>query len=74
MAPATSCRPAPGCSWRTAGRSPGGAHTNHDRAAALLDSALERALAQVWGMEATERLDARYQKFRAMGNIGINES
>ena len=52
----------------------GGAHTNHDRAAALLDSALERALAQVWGMEATERLDARYQKFRAMGNIGINES
>jgi acetyl-CoA carboxylase carboxyl transferase subunit alpha len=52
----------------------GGAHTNHDRAAALLDGALERALAQVWGLEAAELLDARYQKFRAMGNIGINES
>jgi acetyl-CoA carboxylase carboxyl transferase subunit alpha len=52
----------------------GGAHTNHDRAAAFLDGVLERALAQVWGMEAAERLDARYQKFRAMGNIGINES
>jgi acetyl-CoA carboxylase carboxyl transferase subunit alpha len=51
----------------------GGAHTDHERAAALLDAALERALGDVWAMEPSERLDARYQKFRAMGNIGINE-
>jgi len=52
----------------------GGAHTNHDRAATLLDAALERALTGVWSMEPAVRLDARYRKFRAMGNIGINES
>jgi acetyl-CoA carboxylase carboxyl transferase subunit alpha len=51
----------------------GGAHTDHERAAALLDAALMRALADVWAMEPSQRLDARYQKFRAMGNIGINE-
>jgi len=51
----------------------GGAHTDHERAAALLDAALMRALADVWAMESSERLDARYRKFRAMGNIGINE-
>ena len=52
----------------------GGAHTDHERSAALLDAALMRALAGVWAMEPSERLDARYRKFRAMGNIGINES
>jgi acetyl-CoA carboxylase carboxyl transferase subunit alpha len=52
----------------------GGAHTDHERAATLLDAALERTLADVWAMEPSDRLDARYLKFRAMGNIGINES
>ena len=52
----------------------GGTHTDHERAAALLDAALERALKVVWSMEPSERLDARYRKFRAIGNIGINES
>jgi acetyl-CoA carboxylase carboxyl transferase subunit alpha len=51
----------------------GGAHTNHELAAALLDTALERALASVSAMAPEMRLDARYQKFRAMGNIGISE-
>jgi acetyl-CoA carboxylase carboxyl transferase subunit alpha len=51
----------------------GGAHTNHELAAALLDTALERALASVSSMAPELRLDARYQKFRAMGNIGISE-
>src|SRR5215467_111244 len=46
----------------------GGAHNNHERAATLLDAALERALADVWSTEPVARLDARYQKFRAMGN------
>jgi acetyl-CoA carboxylase carboxyl transferase subunit alpha len=51
----------------------GGAHTNHELAASLLDSALERALSSVWGMDSKARMEARYQKFRAMGNVGINE-
>src|SRR5687767_742492 len=51
----------------------GGAQTNHELAAALLDSALERALASVSAMDSAARLEARYQKFRAMGNLGINE-
>ena len=51
----------------------GGAHTDHELAASLLDAALERALTEVSSMEPSARLDARYQKFRAMGNIGITE-
>jgi acetyl-CoA carboxylase carboxyl transferase subunit alpha len=51
----------------------GGAHTNHELAAALLDTALERALTDVSALDSTARLDARYRKFRAMGSIGIAE-
>ena len=51
----------------------GGAHTNHEQAAALLDRALERTLREVAGMDARTRVDARYRKFRAMGNVGITE-
>ena len=51
----------------------GGAHTSHDQAAAFLDAALHRALASVSAMDSATRLDARYRKFRAMGNIGISE-
>ncbi len=52
----------------------GGAHTNPAQAAALVDIALERALAEVSGMDVQARLDARYQKFRKMGSVGIIES
>jgi len=51
----------------------GGAHTNHGAATALLDAALEHALRDVWATDPAVRLEARYQKFRQMGNIGINE-
>ena len=51
----------------------GGAHTNHELAAALLDGALERALNDVVAMDSALRLEARYQKFRAMGNVGFTE-
>ena len=51
----------------------GGAHTNHELAASLLDSALERALVSVMALDSQTRLDARYEKFRAMGNVGITE-
>jgi acetyl-CoA carboxylase carboxyl transferase subunit alpha len=52
----------------------GGAHTNPELAATLLDAALERTLAEMSAMESRARLDARYRKWRAMGNIGIAES
>ena len=51
----------------------GGAHTNHELATSLLDAALERALREVGSMDSATRLEARYQKFRQMGNLGINE-
>jgi acetyl-CoA carboxylase carboxyl transferase subunit alpha len=51
----------------------GGAHTNPEDAAALIDRALGRALAEVSAMEPAARLEARYRKWRAMGNIGIAE-
>lgn len=52
----------------------GGAHTNHDLAARLLDEPLSRALREVSAMNPADRLEARYRKFRVMGNIGIKES
>src|SRR5690606_2324905 len=39
----------------------GGAHTNHEQAATLLDTALARALADVSGMSAETRLETRYR-------------
>jgi acetyl-CoA carboxylase carboxyl transferase subunit alpha len=52
----------------------GGAHTNHDLAATLLDEPLSRTLVEVSAMDPSSRLEARYRKFRVMGNIGITES
>jgi acetyl-CoA carboxylase carboxyl transferase subunit alpha len=52
----------------------GGAHTNPELAASLLDAALERSLADVSAMESEARLEARYRKWRAMGNVGLAES
>jgi acetyl-CoA carboxylase carboxyl transferase subunit alpha len=52
----------------------GGAHTDPAQAAALVDLALARALADVSAMDVDTRLNARYDKFRKMGSIGISES
>jgi acetyl-CoA carboxylase carboxyl transferase subunit alpha len=52
----------------------GGAHTDPRQAAALLDVALDRVLAEVSGLDPEARLEARYQKFRAIGQIGIDSS
>jgi acetyl-CoA carboxylase carboxyl transferase subunit alpha len=51
----------------------GGAHTNPEMAATLLDMPLERALREIEALPAATRLDRRYDKFRAMGNVGIIE-
>ena len=52
----------------------GGAHTNLDLAATMLDTALERSLARVSAMDSETRMRVRYDKWRAMGNIGLAES
>jgi acetyl-CoA carboxylase carboxyl transferase subunit alpha len=52
----------------------GGSHTNHDRAAALLDGPLEQSLATISSLDAATRRELRYQKFRAMGNVGLTEA
>ncbi|HYX82978.1 MAG TPA: hypothetical protein VE714_11335, partial [Gemmatimonadales bacterium] len=50
----------------------GGAHTNADTAARLLDEALARALTDVSAVDGEARLNKRYEKFRAMGRIGVD--
>jgi acetyl-CoA carboxylase carboxyl transferase subunit alpha len=52
----------------------GGAHTDPAQASALVDVALSRALAEVSAMSVDDRLNARYDKFRKMGSVGIIES
>jgi acetyl-CoA carboxylase carboxyl transferase subunit alpha len=52
----------------------GGAHNNHEAAAALLDEALAAALRDVAAVPAAARLETRYRKWRAMGNVGLVES
>ena len=51
----------------------GGAHTNHEVAASLIDAALEKALDAIVAMDSGTRLETRYRKWRMMGNIGIAE-
>jgi acetyl-CoA carboxylase carboxyl transferase subunit alpha len=51
---------------------PGGAHTEHAVAAALLDCAVERALAEVSAEPDDVRLQHRYEKFRNMGKLGVD--
>jgi acetyl-CoA carboxylase carboxyl transferase subunit alpha len=48
----------------------GGAHNDYDAASALVDQALSQALADVASLSVQERLDARYAKFRRMGEEG----
>lgn len=48
----------------------GGAHNDYDTATALIDQALSTALARTNAMTVAERLDARYDKFRRMGEEG----
>lgn len=52
----------------------GGAHTNPERAAELLDGPIELALRQSAALDSATRLDLRYQKFRRMGDVGLAES
>ena len=48
----------------------GGAHSDYGEASRLVDEALSRHLTELERLEPAARLDARYQKFRAMGRLG----
>jgi acetyl-CoA carboxylase carboxyl transferase subunit alpha len=50
----------------------GGAHTDPVAAAANVDAALRKSLAEVSAQTSDARLDARYSKFRNMGRLGID--
>lgn len=51
----------------------GGAHEDHDRAAALLGEALRKALGELEGLSPRELVEQRYAKFRQMGNFFTTE-
>jgi acetyl-CoA carboxylase carboxyl transferase subunit alpha len=53
---------------------PGGAHTDHALAATLVDNALARTLAAIADDPVEARLAKRYEKFRAMGQLGIDSA
>jgi acetyl-CoA carboxylase carboxyl transferase subunit alpha len=48
----------------------GGAHTDYDQAAALVDAAIVANLDELERMAPAERLNTRYEKFRGMGRLG----
>src|SRR3954447_13366044 len=50
----------------------GGAHTDPVAAAAAVDAALRKSLAEVTALTSEARLEARYNKFRSMGRLGID--
>ncbi len=52
----------------------GGAHTNHELAATLLDGPIERALRESEALDTKTLIDMRYEKFRRMGDVGLAES
>ena len=54
--------------WRAAAER-GGAHTDHEAAARFLDEALDRQLVSLAHESVRELLDARYEKFRKMGQF-----
>jgi acetyl-CoA carboxylase carboxyl transferase subunit alpha len=50
----------------------GGAHTNPATAAQLVDTVLARVLGEVSALNNKARLAQRYDKFRAMGKLGVD--
>ena len=50
----------------------GGAHTAHEKTAQMLNKYLVEALERSQSMSVSERRDARYRKFRRMGELGLD--
>jgi len=46
---------------------PGGAHTDHEKMAQILDPLLEQALLEIQSLSLPKLLEKRYEKFRRMG-------
>jgi acetyl-CoA carboxylase carboxyl transferase subunit alpha len=47
----------------------GGAHTDHEAAARILDNVLERQVVTLVNQPARDLVNARYEKFRRMGQF-----
>jgi acetyl-CoA carboxylase carboxyl transferase subunit alpha len=47
----------------------GGAHADYAGAAKLLDQAITRTLNEIRGWDAEERVQKRYERFRAIGSV-----
>jgi len=58
-----------GCIDGTVPEPPGGAHTDHEAAAAMLDAALQQHLAELKKLSLAELLESRYRKFRTMAQF-----
>jgi acetyl-CoA carboxylase carboxyl transferase subunit alpha len=58
-----------GCVDGTVPEPEGGAHTDHDAAAALLDAALQQHYAELKKMSTEQLVSSRYQKFRNMAQF-----
>jgi acetyl-CoA carboxylase carboxyl transferase subunit alpha len=50
----------------------GGAQTDPDAAARLVDDVLSKVLGEVAALESERRLELRYEKFRGMGRLGVH--
>jgi acetyl-CoA carboxylase carboxyl transferase subunit alpha len=58
-----------GCVDEVVPEPPGGTHTDHARAAELLDIALQKNLSEIKGLPVSDLLESRYQKFRNMAQF-----
>lgn len=58
-----------GCIDGTVPEPEGGAHTNHEEAAALLDATLQKQLTELKTLPVAQLLDSRYNKFRNMAQF-----
>jgi acetyl-CoA carboxylase carboxyl transferase subunit alpha len=52
----------------------GGAHTDHEAAAQLLEPVLVRELDELTARSVPKLLEGRYQKFRRMGQLSVAAS
>ena len=62
-----------GCIDQIVPEPPGGAHTDHECAAKLLDEALQRNLAELKALTVSQLLSSRYDKFRLMAQFFTGE-
>ena len=60
-----------GCIDGTVPEPEGGAHNDHDAAAALLDIELQRHLSELNALSVKDMLDARYMKFRNIAQFYV---